>query len=165
MLLSFLFDDFTTQIEISPDVIAFGSNRISVKNIAAVHAPRRLRIWKALDAARIPINAIILVLTLGISSYVGEVQSDPDAAFMAFGLSLLAYISLVMFLFYAFNIRARRDLFLVTSGGRILVYNNISRGFARRLTRVLHDVIAGRETRKLRVDRRSRTISVIEAEA
>jgi hypothetical protein len=164
MLLSYLFDDFTTKIDVSPDVIAFGSNRIAVKNIAAVRSPRRLRIWNALDAARIPINAIVFVLSLGASSYVAEMRNDQDAAFMVFGLLLISYMMIVMLIFYTFNIRARRDLILITAGGPVLVFNNISRSFSRRITRLLHDVIAGRETRRLQVDRRRRTISVIEAE-
>ncbi len=165
MLLTYLFDDFTTEMDISPDVIAFGSQRISVKNIASVSAPRRLRIWNALNSARVPINAIVFVLSLGVSSYVEELRDERNVGLFVFFLLAVAYSIIVMWIFYAFNIRSRRDLVLVTSGGRHLVFNNISRSFARRITRTLHDVMAGKETRRLRVNRRRRSITVIEPEA
>lgn len=165
MLLTYLFDDFTTEMNISPDVIAFGSNRISVKNIASVSAPRRLRIWNALNSARAPINAVVFVSFIGVSSYVEELRDERNVGLFVFFLLSVAYSLFVMWIFYAFNVRSRRDLVLVTSGGRHIVFNNISRGFARRITRLLQDVIAGRETRRFRVNRRRRSIAVIEPEA
>jgi hypothetical protein len=165
MLLTYLFDDFTTEMDISPDVIAFGSQRISVKNIASVSASRRLRIWNALDSARKPINAIVLILSIGVSAYVEEVRGERNVGLFVFFLLGVAYSLLVMWIFYAFNVRSRRDLVLVTAGGRHIVFNNISRGFARQLTRLLQDVIAGKETRRFRVNRRQRSITVVEPEA
>ncbi len=165
MLLSYIFDDYTTKMEISPDVIAFGSNRVAVKNLSSVSTPRNLRIWKALDAAAIPINLIAIVSCMALSTHFGNVQNDENAVLVTFVLLMAAYISLVMLVFYAFNIRATRNVVLLTAGGNITVFRNIRRSFAREITRVLHDVMAGRETRRLRVDRRKRTISVIEPDA
>jgi hypothetical protein len=163
MILSYIFGDEITKMEIAPDLITFGSYRVSVGNISSVSSPRNLEIWKSIEALAVPANLIVLFGSAAATLYVRKSLDSMVAALAAFVLLIAAYLVLVAFLYWLFKINARRDLVLLTNGGSLTVFKNIRRRFAVEIIRVLQDVLIGRETRTIRVDRRSKRILFADA--
>jgi len=163
MILSYIFRDKITKMDISPDLIRFGSYRVAVRSIASVSAPRDLRIWKALDANAVPINVIAFIAITAIGVYARKSYGSIQPALAAFGLALISYIAIICFAYWLFRMRARRNLVILTNGGNVTVFTNIRRRFALECVRVLQDVMMGRETRRIHVDYRRRYIAFLEA--
>ena len=158
MILSYIFGDEITKMEIAPDLITFGSYRVSVSNISSISCPRNLEIWKSIEAFAVPANFITVFGSAAAAFYVRRSLDSTAAALAAFVLLIVAYLALVAFVYWLFKINARRDLVLLTNGGSVTVFKNIRRRFAIEIIRVLQDVLIGREKRAIRVDRRRKRI-------
>jgi hypothetical protein len=158
MLLSYIFGDEITKMEIAPDLITFGSYRVSVSNISSVSSPRNLEIWKSIEALAVPANLIAVLGSAAAAFYVRKSLNNMAAALVVFALLIAAYLIFVAFVYWLFKINARRDLVLLTNGGSLTVFKNIRRRFAIEIIRVLQEVLLGRETRTIRIDRRRKRI-------
>ncbi len=158
MLLSYIFGDEITKMEIGPDLITFGSYRVSVSNISSVSSPRNLVIWKSIEALAVPANLIAVAGSAAAAFYVRKSLNNMAAALAVFALLIAAYLIFVAFVYWLFKINARRDLVLLTNGGSLTVFKNMRKPFAIQIIRVLQEVLLGREKRTIRVDRRKKRI-------
>ncbi len=163
MILSYLFGDEISKMDIAPDVITFGSYRVSVKHLASVSSPRNLRIWNALDENAVLINCLAFAACVAGSVYAKKHFGSHDAAIVVFVSSVVAYLALIVLVYWVFKVKARRNLVLLTDGGPITVFKNIRKRFAVEITRVLQNVMTGRETRRVHIDRWKRRISFVDA--
>ena len=163
MILSYIFGDEITKMEIAPDLITFGSYRVLVINISSVSCPRNLEIWKSIEALAVPANLIAVFGSAAAAHYVRRSLDSMAVALAAFVLLIAAYLALVAFVYWLFKINARRDLVLLTNGGSLTVFKSIRRRFAIEIIRVLQDVLIGSEKRTIRVDRRRKRIVFADA--
>jgi hypothetical protein len=163
MILSYIFGDEITKMEIAPDLITFGSYRVLVINISSVSCPRNLEIWKSIEALAVPSNLIVVFGSAAAAHYVRRSLDSMAGALAAFVLLIAAYLALVAFVYWLFKINARRDLVLLTNGGSLTVFKSIRRRFAVEIIRVLQDVLIGSEKRTIRVDRRRKRIVFADA--
>lgn len=159
MILTYIFNDEIKKMDITPEMISFGSYRIPVANLSSVYCPRNLAVWKAIDAIAIPLNIIAILSVIGLSFYAKRFLGSMEAAAAVFALLFSIYIALVFFVFWLFKVRAKRDLVLLTHGGPMTVFKRIRRKFAFAIIRILQDVMLGEETRRIHVDARRRSIT------